>query len=115
MAVPYLSIHGIYRDEAVYLREWIEFHRLVGVERFYLYNNLSTDEHLDVLTPYVDDRIVEVTDWPEIPAQMAVYQDCLLRHRDESCWIAFIDVDEYLFSPTGQPLSELLVEYERWP
>ena len=27
---PYLSICAIYRDEAPYLREWIEFHRLVG-------------------------------------------------------------------------------------
>ena len=28
----YLSIGAIYRDESVYLREWIEFHLLVGVE-----------------------------------------------------------------------------------
>jgi hypothetical protein len=111
----YLSVCGLYQNEARYLREWIEFHRLVGVERFYLYDNLSTDGHLDVLAPYLEDGIVELADWPEMPAQMAVYQDCLLRHRDESQWIAFIDVDEFLFSPTGRPLSELLVEYERWP
>ena len=35
----YLAICAIYRDEAPYLREWIEFHRLVGVEHFFLYDN----------------------------------------------------------------------------
>ena len=40
---PYLAICAVYRNEAPYLREWIEFHRLVGVERFFLYNNRSTD------------------------------------------------------------------------
>src|SRR6185312_2800453 len=36
----YLAACAIYRDEAEYLAEWLEFHRLVGFERFYLYNNL---------------------------------------------------------------------------
>jgi len=55
---PYLSICGIYRDEAFYLREWIEFHRLVGVERFYLYDNFSEDNHREVLAPYIESGIV---------------------------------------------------------
>ena len=37
-SMTYLSICAVYRDEGPYLREWIEFHRLVGVERFYLYD-----------------------------------------------------------------------------
>jgi hypothetical protein len=39
----YLSICAIFKDEAPYLQEWIEFHRLLGVEKFYLYNNNSRD------------------------------------------------------------------------
>lgn len=31
----YLAVCAIFRDEAPYLAEWIEFHRLVGVEHFY--------------------------------------------------------------------------------
>ena len=68
---PYLSICAIYRDEAPYLREWIEFHRLVGVERFFLYNNGSEDDHLEVLAPYVEDGIVVLHDWPVFPAPAA--------------------------------------------
>ena len=42
----YLSVCAIYRDEAHYLAEWIEFHRLVGVERFFLYNNGDREAQL---------------------------------------------------------------------
>ena len=111
----YLAVCGIYRDEARYLREWVEFHRLVGVERFYLYDNGSEDDHREVLGPYVHQGVVHVTSWPGRPAQLAAYEDCLKRHRDEARWIAFLDVDEFLFSPTGHAVSTLLRDYERWP
>lgn len=39
MKPVYLSICAIFKDEAPYLPEWIEFHRSVGVERFFLYDN----------------------------------------------------------------------------
>ena len=39
-----VSICAIFKNEAKYLREWIEFHKIVGVEHFYLYNNFSTDD-----------------------------------------------------------------------
>ena len=111
----YLSVCAIYRDEAPYLREWVEFHRLVGVERFFLYNNRSVDDHLDVLAPRIEDGTVVQTDWPMFPGQRAAYDHCLEEHRDLSRWIAFVDIDEFLFSPTGRPVSEVLADYEQWP
>jgi hypothetical protein len=109
----YLSVCAIYRNEASYLREWIEFHRLVGVERFYLYDNVSTDEHLQVLEPYLREGSVIVHEWPGEAAQLSAYADCLARYRDDSRWIAFIDIDEFLFSPTGRPVPEVLAAYEK--
>jgi glycosyl transferase family 92 len=106
---------AIYRDEAPYLREWIEFHRLVGVERFFLYNNRSTDDHREVLEPYLEEGIVVLHEWPLFPGQRQAYNDCLVRHRDDSRWIAIIDLDEFLFSPSGHPVSQLLRSYEAAP
>jgi hypothetical protein len=108
----YLSVCAIYRNEASYLREWIEFHRLVGVERFYLYDNESTDEHLQVLEPYLREGTVVVHDWPGAAAQLSAYADCLERYRNDSRWIAFIDLDEFLFSPTGRPVPDVLSDHE---
>jgi glycosyl transferase family 92 len=112
---PYLAIAAIYRNEAPYLGEWIEFHRLVGVERFFLYNNESTDDHMEVLAPYIDEGTVAWEDFPGFPPQLRCYQHCVETHRHDARWIAFIDVDEFLFSPTGRPLPEILRDYEHHP
>jgi hypothetical protein len=113
---PYLSVCAIYRDEADYLAEWIEFHLLVGVERFFLYDNMSVDHHREVLQPYIEQDIAIVHDWPDHPkGQFSAYTDCLERYRHDVRWIAFIDLDEFLFSPTGRPVSDVLIEYESAP
>jgi hypothetical protein len=111
----YLSIVAIYRDEATYLREWIEFHRIVGVERFFLYDNFSVDDHREVLQPYVDEGVVVLHEWPVFPGQIPAYDDALRRHGGESRWIAFLDLDEFLYSPTLKPLPEVLHDYEQHP
>jgi Glycosyltransferase family 92 len=113
-----LAVCAIYRDEAEYLGEWIEFHRLVGAQRFFLYNNFSEDHHREVLAPYVEEGIVTVRDWPVLDGrvgQIAAYNDYLRWHREESRWTAFIDLDEFFFSPSGEPLPEVLAEYAEWP
>jgi hypothetical protein len=112
---PYLTICAVYRNEAPYLREWLEFHRMVGVERFFLYNNRSTDDHMEVLQPYIDDGTVVWHDFPEFPPQLRCYEECLATHGDDARWIAFTDIDEFLFSPTQRPVSEILREFEEHP
>jgi hypothetical protein len=113
--MAYLSIWALYQDEAPYMREWIEFHRLMGVERFFLYDHDSVDDHRRRLAPYIDEGVVTLYDWPIDPGQVQAANHCLEHHRDESRWIAFLDLDEFLFSPSGRPLPELLRDYEQWP
>jgi hypothetical protein len=112
--VTYLAACATYRDEAPYLREWIEFHRIVGVERFFLYDTGSTDDHGEVLAPYVDRGIVTVEHWPGEGRQNDAINHCLAAHADV-LWIAFIDLDEFLFSPDGDPVPELLRDFEDFP
>ncbi len=111
----YLSVCAIFFNEAPYLAEWIEFHVLAGVERFFLYDHESTDSGKEVLAPYVEEGTVELLDWPVYPGQVEAFEHCAEHHRFDSRWIAFIDLDEYLFSPTGRTLPEVLRSFERWP
>jgi glycosyl transferase family 92 len=110
-----LAVCTIFRDEARYLAEWVSFHRLQGVERFYLYDNRSTDDWRSALGPEIAAGIVEVRDWPLVPGQGASATDCFQRHRRDTRWIAYIDVDEFLFSPTGRPLPEILRSFDTHP
>jgi hypothetical protein len=110
-----LAVCAIFRDEAPYLAEWIAFHRLVGVERFYLYDNRSTDDWRAALAPELAEGVAEVIDWPHDRGQLSAYADCLDRHRTDTRWIAFIDIDEFLFSPTGRSLPDVLRAFRSWP
>jgi hypothetical protein len=119
----YLAACTIYRDHADYLGEWIEFHRLMGVERFVLYDNGSTDHHLDVLGPYLREGIAVRHEWP-LPflghsgrpkAMFLAFEHCVGAHRDDARWIAFLDIDEFLFSPAGARLPEVARDYEAFP
>jgi Glycosyltransferase family 92 len=111
----YLSACAIYKNEARYLAEWVEFHLLAGVEHLFLYNNNSTDDHREVLEPYVRAGVVTIRDWPEFPAQVAAYNHCLEANGADWRWMAFIDLDEFLFSPRIEPVPEVLRGYEHLP
>lgn len=111
-----LALCTMYRNHAHYLREWVEFHMLVGAERFFLYDNGSTDDHLEVLAPYLDEGTVVLHDWPMYPGGLhQAFANCIEVHRHDARWIAFLDIDEFLFSPTGKLVPEVLAEYEDLP
>src|SRR5690349_10881004 len=96
-----LSICAIFQNDARYLKEWIEFHRIQGVEHFYLYDNLSTDNPEITLSKYIEDDIVTLIPWPRVydeaqggqwnSVQCGSYLDCLSKYGEESKWIAFLD------------------------
>jgi hypothetical protein len=106
-----LVIGAIFRNEARYLDEWLTFHHGVGVDHFFLYNNHSTDEFREVLEPWLQRGLVTLTDWPGKGAQVSAYGDCIQRFRNRARWIAFIDMDEFLFSPQSLDLREVLRHY----
>lgn len=111
-----LSVCAIMKDEAPYLIEWLEFHKIVGVERFYLYNNNSTDNTLDIVQPYVQSGEVVLHDWPFSPKQQAsAYEHCLEEYQQESEWITFLDLDEFLFPTEKDNLIEVLEEFDSVP
>lgn len=111
-----LSIAAIFRDEARFLREWIEFHKVVGVEHFWLYNNLSRDNYYEVLLPYIQQGVVELIDWPyeshDAPSwnsiQCKAYMDGIKRSTGRSHWVAFLDTDEFLFPTEEENLVSFL-------
>jgi hypothetical protein len=110
-----LAICAVFKDEAAYLREWVEFHQLMGVERFYLYNNNSSDRYLDALQTHIESGAVVVHEWPQHPAQLRAYEHCLKTHGSETDWLAFIDIDEFLFSPKAKLLPDVLADYADHP
>jgi len=112
----YFTIGAIFKDEAPYLAEWIEFHLLPGAEKFFLYNNKSTDNFLPVLMPYIQQGIVELRHWKyPPPSQVEAYHACIQTFGPYARWMAFIDIDEYLFPINDEPFIDVLRRYEDHP
>jgi hypothetical protein len=114
-----------FRDEARYLKEWIEFHLLVGVDKFYMINHLSKDNPLDVLQPYIDKGIViyseineEFMNWgiSSFHNEANLATNCvpnihrLLRDADAD-WKMFLNVDEFLFATHKDNIKDELINY----
>jgi hypothetical protein len=108
----YLSICAIFKDESRFLDEWIRFHHGVGVAHFYLYDNGSTDDPSIVLDRWIERGIVTLRKWPGPRQQVRAYMDCIKRNWRDNRWIAFIDIDEFLFSPTQVNIVPILRNFE---
>lgn len=108
-----VSICAIFRDEAMYLKEWIEYHRIIGIEHFYMYNNFSEDDYKSVLEPYVLNGEVDLINWPYPQGQISAYKNCIERFSGESQWIGFIDLDEFVVPIDNDNIYSFLKKFER--
>lgn len=116
----FLSVATQFQQEGRFLKEWIEYHKLLGVEHFYLYNNNSTDNYLDVLAPYIESGEVDLIDWPSDPTkswagvQLTGVNHAVYHAQDESRWLAIMDVDEFLVPLHHYSLIDFLEEHENY-
>lgn len=107
-----VSLCAIFKNEAPYLKEWIEFHRIVGIDKFYLYNNFSSDNYIEVLQPYIESGIVDLIEWPIKQGQMKAYDDCFKKHREDTKWIGFLDLDEFVVPNKVDKVYDFLKKFE---
>ena len=125
-----LSICAVFKNEAKSLKEWLEYHQMVGVDHFYLYNNSSSDPYMDILKPYIQEGVVTLVQWPYqlsdlsedrdliwlLNTQISAYENAArFRAIDETKWLVFVDLDEYLLPPSSNSLREILERYDAYP
>ncbi len=103
---------------------------MVGVDHFYLYNNGSADHFKEVLQPYVNDGIVTLIEWPDVDREHwenieyawvfhtqgpAMEHACRIAARDETTWLAMIDIDEFLVPKNQTKITEVLQKHSDAP
>lgn len=118
-----LALCAIFRDEGPFLKEWIEYHRFVGVSHFYLYNNCSQDTYWEVLRPYVEKGIVELFDVPFDSyafndgavthnfVQVCCYNHAINLSRNSITWLAIVDTDEFICPVKDKDIPTALSRY----
>lgn len=104
-----VAIVAIAKNEGLYLREWIEYHRLIGITKIYFYDNESNDHTRQLLQPYIEANLVEYQWIPGIGRQLDAYNDAIAKHKQECRYMAFIDLDEYIMPEKPyQPIDEVV-------
>jgi tetratricopeptide (TPR) repeat protein len=112
--MDYLSLCLICKDENDYLPEWLDYHILMGVDRFYIYDNESQVSLRKTLKDYIERGWVVVVDISGKAMQLYAYDHCLQTFGSHTFWMGFIDTDEFLVPKTSPDLKELLKEYEKY-
>ena len=110
----------IVRNEAAHIAEWARFHRLAGVDRFFVYDNGCTDGTISIAADTLGDRLT-VIPWnqklrdarsgAEIHNQVLAYAHAVRNFGSAFRWMTFLDVDEFLV-PRGRDLPSVLAGLE---
>lgn len=98
------------KDENDYLLENIEYHRLVGFQHFFIYDNMSKKPLSETITG----EDVTIVRWPdkEKGAHTRAFTDCLNKNRKAWNWIAFVDTDEFIVLKKHDNITDFLKNYE---
>lgn len=106
-----LSVTAIMKNEKPYLKEWLEYHILQGAEHFYLCDNESTDGSREYLQPYIENGLITYIPMIGKNQQLVCYDKVVKEYGNESQWMAFIDLDEFLVPLQADNMVDFLQEF----
>jgi hypothetical protein len=115
-----VSICAIVKNEVRYILEWVAFHRAIGIDHFYIYDNQSTDGTAEILLRLETIGLVTLKSWPNsTPAviasglgpQVPAYND-FLQFSDQTEWVGYIDIDEFIVLRDADNIKDWLGQYE---
>ena len=118
---PRVAVCAIAKNENLYIREWVEWYKNLGIEKIFLYDNNDIDGERfeEVINDYIESGFVEVIDRRGIE-KGCVYDEkginlqpkCYIEFYEGEGknydWICFFDVDEFLVFKNNYTLFSFL-------
>lgn len=111
-----VAVCAILKDEADYVEEWLAFHILQGVSRVILYDNNSSDDTCARARSFAKRIDVQIVPWRGSAGnfdltQKLAYSDGARRLSSAADYVAFLDLDEFLFASDYRPLGQTLAAF----
>jgi hypothetical protein len=91
-----LSFFLLIKNGAKYLNEWLAYHYSIGVEHFYIINDMSDDNIKQVLEQWEKNGIASVMDFNVNGMQNEIYTYFSRKLTGTTKWLGFFDLDEFL-------------------
>ena len=117
-----IALCAIVKNENLYIRDWIEYHKKLGIDKIFLYDNndINGEKLSDVINDYILSKYVVifnrrgiekglVYNKNNINLQNQCYIECYNNLKDfsEFQWVFFIDLDEYINVKSGTLKEQL--------
>lgn len=113
----YLSILAIMKNESMNLQVWIDHYIFQGVEHFYLIDNGSTDDSINIINSLILQgypiTLYKLTDkYKQLDYYRYVYNNENLKEKTK--WLIIADLDEFYYCKDNN-ISKNLKLYEHLP
>ena len=111
----YLTLAAVVRDQEHYIKEWLAFHHMIGVERFVIVLHKCSDRTEKNISelPFFEKCIKLhhiVND--EQRVQMGAFRWMIDTYGSSTEWMLFVDSDEFFFGTEEDDLRTVLSGYE---
>jgi hypothetical protein len=101
-----ISLLAIAKNEERYIKEFIEFYLIKGIEHFYFYDNESDLPLTEFLKEY--SQICTINTIKGDIQQINAYNHFLKNYRNETEWVAVFDIDEFILLKKHQSLKQFI-------
>ena len=123
------SVCALLGGEMGYLREWIEYHQLIGVDHFYLYDDGKNPEVEEILKHFIKKRVVSLIPWERenslheeemgftwsLSTQIPAYENAIhVMGVAETKWLICLETNEYLVPPKNDRIIDVLDQYSNY-
>jgi Glycosyltransferase family 92 len=110
--MTYLTLGSVWKMENSYAKDFIKYHRSVGVEKFVIFDR-EYNELKEMMKGELD---VEIVSYPETPNSVHAQGWCdITKHcNGKTKWLVLIDADEALVPVKTYDVKEILKEYENY-
>lgn len=107
-------ICAMLKDEHQYLKEWIDHHLSMGVDYIYLYEDITSKSHQDIVKEYDNVYLDSIGNFINMSKtrekQQDLYNEFIKKYKNKHDYCFFIDLDEFVVFEEGYGLKDLVTK-----
>ncbi|MCR5834327.1 MAG: glycosyltransferase family 92 protein [Selenomonadaceae bacterium] len=98
------------KGDSHYLKEWLDYHLVAGVDHFIIYDATGNDDVHEILQPYFENQQVDYFNAPNESEQVPPYNDAVSKFKYVCRYMTFLAVDEFIFPKNNLNIVETVDE-----
>jgi len=110
----YFAIVGLFKNESGALKEWIEHYLKFGVDHFYLVDNNSSDNYMQILRPYIDRGLISLYACSEEKYQLGILRELTNILKNETIWVGVFDLDEFVYPQHSKSIVDVIKKFDTY-